>query len=60
MKSKYIFELEDGWYHRTEDDDIVGPFKTQSQAQIALDAYLKWLNHDHENDIHKMRDNMGW
>ena len=51
-----IFELEDGFYHRTEDEDMVGPFKSVEQAQIALDAYVKWLNHDHENDIRKMRD----
>ena len=54
-----IFELEDGFYHRTEDEDMIGPFKNPKQAQIALDAYVKWLNHDHENDIRKMKDNMG-
>jgi len=51
-----IFEMKDGFYHRTEDEDMVGPFKSAEQAQIALDAYCKWLNHDHENDIRKMRD----
>jgi hypothetical protein len=54
--TKDIFELEDGFYHRTEDEDMVGPFTSLEQAQIALDAYVKWINHDHENDIRKMRD----
>lgn len=53
-----IFELEDGFYHKT-DEDMVGPFKSIEQAQIALDAYIKWLHHDHESDIRKMRDYMG-
>jgi len=53
---KYIFEEKDGFYHRTEDDDMVGPFTTFEQAQIALDAHMKWLNHDHQDSIRKMRD----
>ena len=54
--SKYIFKFEDGFYHRTEDEDLIGPFKTEKLAQQALDAYVKWLNQDHE-EIRKMKDN---
>ena len=59
MRKNYdVVEMEDGFYYETE-DDWQGPFPTADQAQKALDAHTKWLSHDHENDIHKMRDHMG-
>lgn len=57
MRHKVIFELEDGFYHETLDDDLIGPFKTVELAQIAYDAYMKWAHHDHqESSYFKMRD----
>ena len=57
MRHKVIIELEDGYYHTTEDDDLVGPFKSVELAQRAYDAHIKWMHHDHqENSIYKMRD----
>lgn len=57
MKHRNILKLEDGYYHTTEDEDLVGPFKSPELAQIAYDAYVKWVNHDHqENHYFKMRD----
>ena len=54
MKHVDILELDDGFYYQTE-DDWQGPFGNIELAQIALDAYLRWSQHDHE-EIHKMRD----
>ena len=56
MHTNDIFELEDGYYHRTEDEDMVGPFPSFDLAQKALDAYLRWVQHDHRDNIKKMRD----
>ena len=56
MHTNDIFELEDGFYHRTEDDDMIGPFANAKLAQTALDAYLRWAQHDHQDQIRKMRD----
>lgn len=53
-----IIELEDGYYFYDEAQLEVGPFKTELLAQKALDAYVKWMNHDHqENSIKKMKGN---
>ena len=53
---KDIFEAEDGFYFWDEAGFENGPYSTQEQAQIALDAYVKWMNHDHqEYGIRKMR-----
>lgn len=57
-QSSDIVELEDGFYHKTEYEDLVGPFDSAILAQKALDAYVKWLHHDIQKyGIRKMKDN---
>lgn len=46
----------DGFYYIDEIGDYIGPFKTTEQAEIALCAYLKWVEHDHIPELRKMRD----
>lgn len=47
---------EDGFYYYNEEDDLIGPFDTIEQAQIAHQASIKWQVREHKNDIRKMRD----
>lgn len=56
-KHKYIFEEDDGFYFWDETIlDLQGPFDSQILAQKAMDAYIKWINHDHqEYGIKKMK-----
>ena len=59
MKHNYIIEDEGGFYYWDETDDLIGPFSTYSQAQIALNAYLQWAAKDHKQEkIHKLRDEL--
>jgi len=51
-----IVQDTDGFYFFNEEDDLVGPFKTAEQAQIALDAAHRWSIREHKDDIRKMRD----
>ena len=57
--NEYIIELEDGFYYKTEDSDLEGPFPSIEIAQQVCDAYMKWLEEDQHQELHKMRDNMG-
>ena len=47
MHEPDVYEYFDGFYYYDESGDSIGPFKTAEQAQIAFDAYSKWMNHDH-------------
>ena len=51
-----IVEDRDGFYYYDESDELIGPFKTAEQAQIALDASHRWSVREHKDDIRKMRD----
>ena len=51
-----IVEEKDGFYYYNEVDELIGPFKTAEQAQIAIDASHKWFVREHKDDIRKMRD----
>ena len=51
-----IIEDVDGFYYFNEEDDLIGPFDTVEQAQIALDASVRWAVREHKDDIRKMRD----
>lgn len=58
MRNDDIIELDDGYYFNDGQDGLEGPFKSLKQCQTALDAYVKWINHDHqEYGIRKMRNN---
>jgi len=55
-----IEEYNDGFYYWDDTDELIGPFKTFQQAEVALSACLKWTSKDHSrNTIRKMKDNMG-
>lgn len=54
-----IVEDEKGFYYFDENDDLVGPFNTWDQAEVALSAALRWEAKDHQPSIRKMKDNMG-
>lgn len=56
---EYIVKENDQYYYIDEIDDIIGPFKTREQAEIAYTAYLRWMEHDHQPVIRKMRETMG-
>ena len=55
----YIVQENDQYYYIDETTDMIGPFKTREQAEIACDAYLKWLDQDHKPVLRKMRETMG-
>lgn len=54
-----IFEKFNGYYFRTEDDDVEGPFPTKQIAQQVYEARMKWLDEDEHPPLRKMRDSMG-
>jgi hypothetical protein len=55
----YIVEEPDGFYYWDETSELIGPFKTLEQCEVALDAYLKWVAKDNRPKIKKMREDMG-
>jgi hypothetical protein len=57
--NSYVVKLEDGFYYRTEDSDLEGPFPSMEIAQQVCDAYLRWLDEDHHIELRKMRNDMG-
>ena len=54
-----ILEDIDGFYYFDDNDDVVGPFNTYQQAEVALSATLRWEAKDHQHTIRKMKDDMG-
>jgi hypothetical protein len=54
-----IVEDTDGFYYWDEQDNLIGPFNTFQQAEIAFSACLRWEARDHVSTIRKMKDNMG-
>ena len=57
--SDYIIEDKDGFYYWDDRDELVGPFKTEQQCEVALDATLRWEAKDHRPQIRKMKEDMG-
>ena len=57
--NEYIIEDEKGFYYIDETSNLIGPFNTWEQADIALEASLKWEAKDHQPRIRKMKENMG-
>lgn len=57
--NEYIIEDDDGFYYWNDSDDLIGPFITFEQAEVALSASLRWEAKDHQPTIHKMKDDMG-
>ena len=41
--TKYIFKDPEGYWFATEDEAVLGPYKTQSEAQKAFDNYIETL-----------------
>lgn len=41
--TKYIFKDPEGYWFITEDEAVLGPYKTQSEAQAAFDTYVESL-----------------
>lgn len=39
--TKYIFKDPEGYWFTTEDEAVLGPYKTQSEAQKAFDTYVE-------------------
>ena len=39
--TKCIFKDSEGYWFTTEDEDVLGPYKTFEQTKSALDAYVK-------------------
>ena len=56
---EYIVEDGDGFYYWDDSDELIGPFKTEQQCEVALEAALRWEAKDHRPRIRKMRDTMG-
>jgi hypothetical protein len=54
-----IFEDDGEFFYYADNDDIVGPFPTYEQAEIASDAALRWQQKDHQTTIRKMKPDMG-
>ena len=57
--SDYIVEDSEGFYYWNDQDELVGPFKTIAQCEVASEAALRWEAKDHQPEIRKMRENMG-
>ena len=51
-----IIEEEDGFYFIDEIEYIIGPFKNYNQAEIALNAHIKWLEKDNQKELPKIKD----
>lgn len=58
-KNSNIIQDEGGFYFFDAEDDLVGPFYTYRQAEIAYDANLKWVARDNRKELKKMKDDMG-
>lgn len=41
--TKYVFKDPEGYWFVTEDEAVLGPYKTQSEAQAAFDTYVESL-----------------
>ena len=41
--TKYVFKDPEGYWFITEDEAVLGPYKTQSEAQKAFDTYVESL-----------------
>lgn len=57
--SDYIIEDGEGFYFWDDQDELIGPFKTEEQCEVALNAALRWKAKDHQPQIRKMKDDMG-
>jgi len=55
----YIVEDDKGFYYWDDNDELIGPFNTQKQCEVALSATLRWEAKDHQPQIRKMKDSMG-
>lgn len=49
---KYFWKLNDGWYYRTADEDLVGPFPTEKLARQKFLVYIKCLNGEKDGGEH--------
>ena len=54
-----IVEDVDGFYYWDETAELVGPFNTYQQAEVALSAALRLLAKDHVPELRKMKDDLG-
>ncbi len=57
--SDYIVQEGDDFYYWNDQDELVGPFKTLDQCEIAMDAASKWEAKDLRTVIKRMKEDMG-
>lgn len=57
--SNNIVEEMGGFYYWGDNDELIGPFETEQQCEVAYCAALRWVAKDHQPKIRKMKDNMG-
>ena len=51
-----IIEEEDGFYFWDDQDYLIGPFKSSTDAEKAYNASLKWQSRVHKKGLRKMRE----
>jgi hypothetical protein len=57
--SDYIVEDGKDFYYWNDQDEMVGPFKTLEQCEVAAEASSRWEAKDHQPRIRKMKETMG-
>jgi hypothetical protein len=57
--SDYIVVEGGKFYFWDDQDELIGPFNSLEQCEVAHTATLRWEAKDHQPRIKKMRDDMG-